>query len=278
MGSAARYRKLLEPYHIGKVKTRNRIYKTAAGMMIFHDDELQMNPITLGFYQALARGGVGLICVEAPTIDYPVGARWRERYRFDEDKYIPGMAGLVDAIQRYGCPTFMQMEHDGPWQSPLFPNAPATFKGPPVAASPVNIPNSPGDFHRDLPRQLTVGEIETIREKYIAGAVRAQKAGFDGVDINAGSSHLIHNFLSPFWNRRNDEYGGTPEKRAKLMVDIIKGIKKACGQDFPVVVCLNGIEVGRGVGIDDKICLTHELATKNVLAAAGSRRGRPHDT
>jgi 2,4-dienoyl-CoA reductase (NADPH2) len=143
MGANSKFKKLLEPHHIGPVKTRNRIYKTAAGMMFFHDDELHMNPITLGFYEALARGGVGLLCVEAPTIDYPIGARWRERYRMDDDKFIPGMAELVDAIHKYSCPTFMQMEHDGPWQSPLFDNAPPTFEGPPVAASPVNI-DSPG--------------------------------------------------------------------------------------------------------------------------------------
>jgi 2,4-dienoyl-CoA reductase (NADPH2) len=266
MASNKRYAKLLEPYHIGKVKTRNRIYKTAASMMCFHDDELHMNPITLGFYEAVARGGVGLLCIEAPTIDYPIGARWRERYRMDDDKFIPGMAELVNAIHKYGCPTFMQMEHDGPWQTPLFGNAPATFEGPPIAASPVNIPR-PGDFHRDVPRQLKAPEIQAITEKYIACAVRAQKAGFDGIDINCGSSHLIHNFLSPWWNRRNDEYGGTPEKGAKLMTDILKGIKKACGKDFPIVVCLNGFEVGRAIGVNDQECLTHELATKNVLIA-----------
>ena len=176
------------------------------------------------------------------------------------------MAELVGAIHKYGCPTFMQMEHDGPWQSPLFDNAPATFEGPPVAASPVNIPK-PSDFHRDMPRQLTVPEIREIARKYIDAAERAKKAGFDGVDINAASSHIIHNFFSPFWNRRDDEYGGTPEKRAKLMVDIIKGIKERC-EGFPVVACLNGFEVGQAIGVDDKACLTHELAVKNILLAA----------
>src|SRR3990172_2146399 len=121
-----RYAKLLEPGQIGKVRTRNRIYKSAAGMMCFHNS---------------------------------------------------------------GCPTFMQMEHDGPWQSPLFDNAPATFAGPPIAASAVNIPR-PGDFHRDMPRVLTVPEIKEITRKYVDAAERAQKAGFDGVDINAGRSHI----------------------------------------------------------------------------------------
>jgi len=256
---STRFEKLLEPGYIGGVKTRNRIYKTAAAMHCDHEDELRMSSITLGFYETVARGGAGLIVVEAPTVDYPMGARWRARYRFDDDRFIPGMAELVEVIHRHGCPTFMQMEHDGPWQSPL-------FDGPPIAASPVNIPDAP-DFHRDMPRQLTVPEVETIIGKFIDAAARAKKAGFDGVDINCGSSHLIHNFLSPFWNRRNDEYGGTPEKRGRFMVEIIRGIKARCGEEFPVVACLNGFEVGQAIGVDDKTCLTHERATKNVLMA-----------
>jgi len=257
------YDKLFEPGQIGKVKSKNRIYKTAAGMMDFNEEETTLNPIARGFYEAIARGGTGILSVEAPTVDYPVGARWRERYRMDEDRFIPGMAELVKVIHGYDCVAFMQMEHDGPWQSPLFPNAPATFEGPPIAASPVNIP-LPSDFHRDVPRQLTIPEIQTIVKKYIDAAERAQKAGFDGVDINAGSSHIVHNFLSPFWNRRNDEYGGTPEKRARFMVEIVKGIKERCGKDYPVVVCINGFEVGQGINFPDKDCLTHELATKNI--------------
>jgi 2,4-dienoyl-CoA reductase (NADPH2) len=260
------YAHLLAPGQIGKVKTRNRIYKSGAGMMSFHDDELQMNDDSLGFYEALARGGAGIVTVEAPTIDYPMGARWHERYRLDEDRFIPGMAELVNVIHGHGCPTFMQMEHDGPWQSPLFDNAPALFDGPPIAASPVNIPKL-GDFHRDVPRALTVPEIQDITRKYIDGAERAQKAGFDGIDINAGSSHIIQNFLSPFWNRRDDEYGGNQEKRAKLLVDILTGIKERCGADFPIVICLNGFESGYPIGCDDANCLTHEAALQNMRMA-----------
>ncbi len=122
-----KYAKLLEPGYIGKVRTRNRIYKTGASMMSWHEDELHMNPITLAFYESVARGGAGLVVVESPILDYPRGARWRNRYRMDDDRYIPGMKELVDVIHKYDCPTFMQMEHDGPWQSPLFNNAPATF-------------------------------------------------------------------------------------------------------------------------------------------------------
>ncbi len=266
-----RLEKLLEPYHIGKVKTRNRMIKTGAATMYWHEDELHMNEITLAFYEAIARGGIGLLIVESPTIDYPFGARWKQQYRIDDDKYVEGLSQLVQIIHKHGCPTFMQMVHLGSWQNPLFDNQPPTYSGPPIGASPVNL-DVPGEFHRDVIRELTIPEIQDIINKYANAAARAQKAGFDGVDINAGSSHIVHNFLSPFWNRRQDDYGGTQKKRARFLTEIIGGIKKSCGKDFPVTICMNSIEVGRAVGADDSKCLTVEDARKyaQLIEEAGA--------
>jgi 2,4-dienoyl-CoA reductase (NADPH2) len=263
MDSNNKLEKLLEPSYIGSVKTRNRIIKTGAAMGYWHEDDLHMSEKAKAYYEAIAKGGVGLLIVEAPTIDYPYGARWKERYRMDDDKYIQGMSELVDVIHKHGCPTFMQMEHDGPWQSPLFA-LPPTFEGPPIAASPVNLEIT-GDFHRDVPRELTIAEIEELVDKWASAAVRARKAGFDGVDINAGSTHQMHNFLSPFWNRRQDIYGGTLENRTRFFVQVVKEIKKRAGQDFPIDVILNGIEIGETAGIDNSKCLTHEESKKIAL-------------
>jgi 2,4-dienoyl-CoA reductase (NADPH2) len=265
------FEKLLEPYHIGSVKTRNRIIKTGASTLYSHEDELHMNKTMLAFYEAIARGGVGLLIVESPTIDYPSSSRWSQLFRLDHDKYIEGMSELVQVIHKQGCPTFMQMVHLGPWQNPLFPNEPPISDLPPVGASPVKL-DAPGDFQRDLIRELTIPEIEEIVDKWASAAVRAQKAGFDGVDINAGSTHLMHNFLSPFWNRRQDAYGGSLEKRARFLVQIIQEIKNRCGRDFPVAVCMNGIEIGRTVGIDDDQCMTVEdsLGLAKIIEAAGA--------
>lgn len=259
-----RFEKLLEPFTIGSVKTRNRIIKTGASTCYWHEDDLQMNEKTLAFYEALAKGGVGLLIVESPTVDYPVGARWRRRYRIDDDKYIGGLAQLAEVIHRHNCPTFLQLWHDGPWQSPLFPNYPPTFDGPPVGASPVNL-GYPGDFHRDVPRELTGTQIEEIIAKFAQAALRAKRAGFDGVDINAASSHLCHNFLSPFWNRRRDGYGGSTENRAKFLIQIIREMKRLAGNDFPVSVIINGIELGRAIGVRDEDCLTAEESRKIAL-------------
>jgi len=226
--------------------------------MCWSQDELHMNELTLAFYEAIARGGAGLVAVESPVIDYPLGARWRQRYRLDDDRYIQGISELVAVIHKHGCPTFMQMQHDGPWRNPLF-EAPL-YDGPPVAASPVKL-DLATDFHTDMPRELSVSEIQEIVGKFGDAALRARKAGFDGIDINAGSSHLLHNFLSPFWNKRQDEYGGSPEKRARLVVEVIKDIKRKAGNDFPIVICINAVEVGQAIGIDNNECLTFKDST-----------------
>ena len=270
MGNA-RFEKLLEPGRIGSVKTRNRMVKTGAGTFMWHEDETHMNGAVLAFYESLARGGVGLLIVESPTIDYPSGARWRPRYRIDDDKYIKGLSELVKIIHKHNCPTFMQMNHDGPWQARLFPAPNPPFVGPPIAASPVMM-KSENDFHNEMPRELSIPEIEVIIDKFASAAVRGQKAGFDGVDINAASSHLLHNFLSPFWNRRQDAYGGTVENRARIVTSIIKEIKKRLGQDFPVSIIINAAEYGQIVGIPNEKCLTVEDAkgTARVLQAAGA--------
>jgi 2,4-dienoyl-CoA reductase (NADPH2) len=257
MSGPRRYEKLLEPGHIGSVKTRNRIIKTGAGMLMWHEDDVHMREEVKAFYEGMARGGVGLLVVESPTIDYPLGARWRQRYRIDNDKYIEGLKELVEVIHKHGCPTFMQMNHDGPWQAhlPFEPNP--LFSGPPIGASPVSL-KLENDFHNDVPKPLTISEIEEIVNKFASAAVRAKKAGFDGVDINAASSHLLHNFLSPFWNRREDDYGGNLENRARIVMQIIREIKRRLGKDFSVSIIMNGVEIGQTAGIDDSKCLTPE--------------------
>ena len=253
------YEKLLEPGRIGSAKTRNRIVKSGAGMLMWHEDDLHMRPEVLAFYEGIARGGVGLLIVESPTIDYPRGVRWKERYRIDDDKYIQGLSELVQVIHKHGCPTFMQMNHDGPWQVKLPFTPEPMYDGAPIGASPVSF-ESEGDFHAETPHPLTVAEIQEIVDKFAGAAVRAQNAGFDGVDINAASSHLLHNFFSPFWNKRTDSYGGSIENRARFAMEIIQEIKKRLGKDFPVSIIMNGIEMGQGIGVDDRKCLTHEDA------------------
>jgi 2,4-dienoyl-CoA reductase-like NADH-dependent reductase (Old Yellow Enzyme family) len=80
---------------------------------MWHEDDLRVNQRVKAYYESIARGGVGLLVVEPVTVDYPLGARWRQRYRIDDDKYIKGLSELTAVIHKHGCPTFVQFGHAG---------------------------------------------------------------------------------------------------------------------------------------------------------------------
>ncbi|MDR1728265.1 MAG: FAD-dependent oxidoreductase [Acidobacteriota bacterium] len=261
------YEKLLEPGRIGSVATRNRIVKPGAGMLMWHEDDTHMREEVKAFYERFAKGGVGLLIVEAVTVDYPWGARYRNRYRIDDDKFLPGLCELAEVIHRHGCPTFLSTNHDGPWQTRWGSEQSPLYGGPPVAASNVWLKN-PYDHHNEEPRPLTVGEIAGIVEKFANAAERAQKAGFDGIDVNAASSHLFQSFLSPYWNKREDDYGGGVENRARFLAEVVRAMKDRTGGDFPVSVILNGVEIGLDVGADGERCLTPEDSRRAAQIAA----------
>ena len=129
-----------------------------------------MRPEMLAFYERMARGGTGLIIVESPTVDYPAGARWRQRYRIDDDRFIEGLKELADVIHKHGCPTFMQMNHDGPWQVDLPTSSPTrSSPGRPSALLRCRC-RIPTDFHNEVPKELTIPEIEDLVDKFASAA------------------------------------------------------------------------------------------------------------
>jgi 2,4-dienoyl-CoA reductase (NADPH2) len=251
--ASTRFEKLLEPYHIGSIKTRNRIIKSAAGLQYWaHGD----NPVTrkaFHLYEALARGGVGLIIMESPSIE-----SGGKSFRLDNEKHIKAMSEVTGVIHKHGCPVFVQLADMANWnmlRSPDFDTR---------GASPVCV-HSDMDNHDFMPRELATPEIKEIVEKFVTNAAGAQKAGFDGVEINTSCSHLLHTFLSPFWNKRHDEYGcDSIENRTRFLVEVIKAIKKRLGQDFPVTTIINGIETGVLIGVEPTECLSLEDTLKIV--------------
>jgi 2,4-dienoyl-CoA reductase (NADPH2) len=213
------------------------------------------NDRNIDFYDVLAAGGVGLIVVaSAPLIP---GARG---YRLDGDQFIPGFARLADTIHKHDCPAFVQLFHVGPMSPPF-------FEGPqPVAASSIPRNESPRPQWA-MARSLEIPEIEEIRDRFIETAVRVKKAGFDGIELNAATNHLLNSFLSRAWNRRDDEYGAaTFENRTRIVADIIKEVKRLNGKDFAVIALINGAEVGLKQGID----ITESKTIATIMEQAGA--------
>jgi 2,4-dienoyl-CoA reductase-like NADH-dependent reductase (Old Yellow Enzyme family) len=141
MANNPEFHKLLEPYHIGKVKTRNRIIKTASGTSLWNTGEYRVSKKGKAFYEALARGGVGLIIVESPIVEYPFDEPGDVRLRIDDDKYIQDIGEIAEVIHKHDCPAFVQFYHRGPWLQPY------ALHRPHIAVSPVRPPISEFDLH-----------------------------------------------------------------------------------------------------------------------------------
>ena len=111
-----RLSKLLEPGYIGKLKTKNRMIKTASTLGYQYDEkDGHITPRQLSFSEAIARGGVGLFISEGGIFDWPQGAHDIFHFRIDDDEYIPGWTKMAEIVHKYGCPIFAQMVHSGPW-------------------------------------------------------------------------------------------------------------------------------------------------------------------
>jgi len=233
------FQKLLEPSFIGKVKTRNRIIKTAQGSS-FIEPTGYVGEQAKAYYETMAKGGVGLLIVESCGVEYPLGIHhFPVQFHLDDDKYIPSYSELTRVVHKYGCPVFLQLFHSGPWNpTGLLP------KRDTKSASTLTESELPGPGFA-IPRGVSLSEVEDLIQMFVKASVRAQKAGFDGVELNAATCHLINAFYSRIFNKRQDEYGCTTiENRARFLNRIVSEIKKRVGNNFPVVVLLNIAEYG----------------------------------
>jgi 2,4-dienoyl-CoA reductase (NADPH2) len=257
MASINKFMKLQASSSIGSVRTKNRIIKN--GTHLFYDtkaDGGHMNDRNIAFYEMLAKGGVGLIvATSGPLIDGDVPG-----FRIDRDEYIPGFSKLANAIHQHGCPAFIQLFHLGP-MSPLFFKAPAG-----TAASSIPKSESPRP-NFEVAKELTIPEIQDIVQRFGNAAERIKKAGFDGIELNGATNHLLNSFLSRAWNKRQDSYGcGSLESRARIVVEIIQEIKRRNGKDFAIIALINGAEVGLKQGIT----LEESQGFARILQEAGA--------
>lgn len=237
-----KYPNLLSPAKIGKVELRNKTVMAAMGMS--QADNGFVNQAVLNHYAERAKGGVGAIIVEVTCVDAPLGLNTRGMLVIDDDKYIDGMSKLAGVIHDGGAKAFLQISHTGRGARR------AIIGDQPVGPSAVPMPYSfMMGLENETPRELTIDEIKAIEEKYAQAALRAKKAGFDGVEIHSVGYYLGQQFLSSTANVRTDEYGGSRENRIRFHLNIVKRIKELCGDDFAIIIKLSVIEMGTDAGI-----------------------------
>lgn len=289
-----KYEKLFTPIKIGQVEIKNRI-AMAPMLMDFGQFDGRTTKQLMDYYEERAKGGTGLIITEITRVNDRTGASAFAQLGMSHDYQIEGMSELAKRIHSHGSKLFVQLHHPGRQNMGLLvgtlPLSIACDKALPFfkdmlykvvpagkllmekhlvprVVAPSKCENS--YFSDGNNRALRKSEIKGLVEDFIAAAVRVKKAGCDGVQLHASHGYLLQQFLSPNTNKRTDEYGGSLENRMRFILEIIEGIKRECGKDFPIIVRLTVDECYEMIGKKGKgYNLTEGVEMAKRLEKAG---------
>jgi 2,4-dienoyl-CoA reductase-like NADH-dependent reductase (Old Yellow Enzyme family) len=255
---------------------RNRI--VLPGMDMNHCENGELTTKEIEHYAARAAGGCALVTTGASAIAWPVGsASWREA-GLGDDRYLPGLTRLADAVHRGGAKLSVQLVHHGKvagvdtaeGRPLLVPSVPETAMDLSALAD-----NSMEELMKlgtatrgkqATYRVATSDDIAWVIDKFADAAGRVQTAGADAVEIHGAHGYLINTFLSREFNQRTDDYGGSLENRCRLMVEVIEAVRARIGASMAISVRLNGCEYG----LADGITIEETVATARIAAAAGA--------
>ncbi len=228
------YKHIFEPFTVRRMTVKNRIMMTPMGTN-YGEQSGEMSFLHINYYEQRAKGGTGLIIVENASVDSPEGSNGTTQLRIDHDNYIPRLFKLTETVHKHGACIGIQLNHAGASAQSARTNM------QPVSAS--DIPSKEGG---EIPRPLEKEEIMRIVKKYGEAAKRAQTAGFDTVEIHAGHSYLLSQFLSPLTNKRTDEFGGSPENRARFARLVLEEVRRQVGPFFPIFLRISADEFLEG--------------------------------
>lgn len=249
-----KYPKLFEKSKIGSLEIKNRIVMAPMGTGFANDDGT-VNERVINYYEQRAKGGAGLIIVEAACVDDIYSVPFKGQIRVSQDYYIESLKSLTQAIHKHGSKAVLQIHHAGSTSNPALAGC--------QPISPSDIPPAPGG---NIPRPMTLEEIGQVQQKFIDAAVRCEKAGFDGVELHGAHSYLIAQFFSKYYNRRTDAYGGDFDNRMRFISEIIDGIQKAL-PSYPLLVRISGDEMTPDIA--DTLTLQDGLEIAQFLQAKG---------
>jgi len=248
-------KKMFEKCYIGTCQVKNRVVMTAMTTG-FAGSNGQPTEQLVRYYEERAKGGVGLIITEIFCINTEHGKAFPNQMNALIPGNMPSLDQMTDRIHKYGTKMFAQIHHGGST------NVPALNGGKLYGAD--AIPNISGI----VPEPLSLAQIEELKGQFIATAVMCKAAGFDGVEIHCAHGYLLCEFLSESSNHRADQYGGSFENRCRLPIEILQGIKTACGKDYPVSVRISADEYDPTH--PGSITLKDGVEIAKVLEAAGA--------
>ena len=229
-----KYQHIFSPVTIRHMTVKNRIVMMPMGTN-FGEQNGEMSFLHINYYEQRAKGGTGLLIVENASVDSPQGSNGTTQLRIDSDNYIPRLYKLCENVHKHGACIAIQINHAG-----------ASAMSSRIGMQPVSASDVPSKEGGEIPRPLTKEEILHIVRKYAEAARRAQICGFDAVEIHAGHSYLISQFLSPIYNKRTDEFGGSAENRTRFAHMILEAVRKQVGPHFPIFLRISADELMEG--------------------------------
>ena len=213
---------------INKKTVKNRLAMAPTVKFDYAGADGKVTEKHIEHYRKRAEGSVGLICVEATAVT-PGGRFWMNHLGLWEDAQIEGHKHITDVCHKNQVVTLIQLNHTGITANPEC--------GPAIGPSAV-----PTRDPEVLAKEMSTQEIKNMQDAYVSAAVRAQKAGYDGVQLHGCHSYLINQFIAKKTNLRTDAYGGSTENRARFATEILRAIRQACGAGFILSVRTPGIE------------------------------------
>jgi 2,4-dienoyl-CoA reductase-like NADH-dependent reductase (Old Yellow Enzyme family)/thioredoxin reductase len=230
---------LFSPFSIRTLKAKNRIVMPPMATH-YASPEGFVTDRQIAYYAERARGGVGYITVEHTGI-LQQGKASPKMLLISSDEHASKIENLIEAVHEAGGKIVVQINHAGRQTS-------STVTGSPIVGpSPISCPT-----RNEIPRELSVGEIEEITEAFSMAAQRVKNAGADGIELHMAHGYLICSFLSPFSNRRSDQYGGDIDGRTRFSRDVLNAVRNQVGPDFPIICRLSGDEyVDGGLKIEE---------------------------
>lgn len=255
---------LLTPISIGSCQLKNRLVLTAASLCRCPDGLASQE--TIDFYKARAKGGTGLLVAGAAGVD-PSRRSSRGMMQIYDDSFLPGLRRLTEEVHGLDGKIFLQLLHPGAYASPS-----EYGNEPPIAPSAYT-----SGLTGAQTLAMTIPQIRETVDHFAQAALRTRQAGFDGVELCASVGYLIAEFLSSATNHRTDHYGGPLEHRVRFLLEIIDAVKRAAGEDFPLMVRLSGADlIPNGNTIEDFIWIGKTLEQHGVHAV--SVTGGWHET
>ena len=257
---------VLSPFRFGNVEVKNRIELAPACCCLGSPDGFVTKEL-IAYYQSFARGGAGIVTIGETPVDYKSARRHEYQLNISSDAVTAGLCCLAEAVHRYGAKLSIELCHAG---GSLINRQDAIAPSPVIHKIEENLAKAEGRKKTTV-TQMTQGMIDDVIDSFASAAQRCLKAGFEMIMLHGAHGHLLSQFVSPYFNKRQDEYGGSLENRAKFVIELLDEIRRRVGNKLAIEYRISADEkIAGGMREEDTIEFVNMIQGKIDLLHVSS--------